>query len=461
GRAFVYYGSESGLSTNADWIAESNQNNTSFSTSVSSAGDVNADGYSDVIIGAPYYTNGQDVEGRVFVYYGSASGLSTNADWTSESNQDYAWFGFSVSTAGDVNGDGYSDVIIGACQYDNSQIDEGRVFVYYGSASGLSTNADWTSESNQDGAYYGLRVSTAGDVNGDGYSDVIIGAPYYSNGNSAEGSAFVYYGSDLGFSTNADWTAEINQDNAYFGYSVSTAGDVNADGYSDVIVGAYKYDNPETDEGRVFVYQGSSSGLTTEYWASESNQNNASYGNSVSRAGDVNGDGYSDIIIGADQYDNGQTNEGRTLVFYGNEGGLSLRPIQMNPKNSIIYIGDKISEKIIISMFGRTIIGRNQVRLQVEIKELTEEFNGTELLESAWDETGGTLGAKTLRCNYVPPTDNLYKWRARLEYPLSKSNIKFSRWIFYDQPNELDFHTLGSNIPLYLNLKIFLQGAYR
>ncbi len=66
------------------------------------------DGYSDVIVGAPYYDNREYREGRAYVYYGSASGLSTTADWISESNQDYAQFGYSVSTAGDVNGDGYS-----------------------------------------------------------------------------------------------------------------------------------------------------------------------------------------------------------------------------------------------------------------------------------------------------------------------------------------------------------------
>ena len=98
------------------------------------------------------------------------------ANWTAESNQASAYFGHSVSTAGDVNGDGYSDVIVGAINYDNGQTDEGRAFVYYGSASGLSASANWTAESDQASAYFGYSVSTAGDVNGDGYSDVIVGA---------------------------------------------------------------------------------------------------------------------------------------------------------------------------------------------------------------------------------------------------------------------------------------------
>ncbi len=99
---------------------------------------MNGDGYSDIVIGASGYTNGQSGEGRAFVYHGSASGLSATANWTAESDQASAWFGQSVSTAGDVNGDGYSDIIIGALYYNNGQTNEGRAFVYYGNnGSGL------------------------------------------------------------------------------------------------------------------------------------------------------------------------------------------------------------------------------------------------------------------------------------------------------------------------------------
>jgi hypothetical protein len=83
------------------------------------------------------------------VYHGSASGLSTTPNWTAESNQANAEFGFSVASAGDVNGDGFSDVIVGAWLFDNGETDEGRAFVYHGSASGLSTTPNWTAESNQ------------------------------------------------------------------------------------------------------------------------------------------------------------------------------------------------------------------------------------------------------------------------------------------------------------------------
>ena len=82
------------------------------------------------------YDNGQTAKGRAFVYLGSAGGLGASPAWTAESNQACAFFGDSVATAGDVNGDGYADVIVGAPGYDNGQTDEGRAFVYHGSAAG-------------------------------------------------------------------------------------------------------------------------------------------------------------------------------------------------------------------------------------------------------------------------------------------------------------------------------------
>jgi len=121
--------------------------------------------------------------------------LATTPNWTAESDQAFAYFGGSVGTAGDVNGDGYADVIVGAVYYDNGQTDEGRAFVYHGSASGLSMTPNWTAESDQAGASFGGSVGTAGDVNGDGYADVIVGANGYDNDQTEEGRAFVYHGS--------------------------------------------------------------------------------------------------------------------------------------------------------------------------------------------------------------------------------------------------------------------------
>ncbi|MCB9165329.1 MAG: FG-GAP repeat protein [Flavobacteriales bacterium] len=327
GNASVYLGAAEGLGLAAAWTAESNQSGAAFGFSVASAGDVNGDGYSDVIVGARLYDNGQIDEGRVNAYYGSATGLNSSASWTVESNQAGASFGWSTASAGDVNGDGYSDVIVGAVNFDNGEINEGRAYVFHGSATGLSATPNWTAESDQAYASYGYRVSSAGDVNGDGYSDVIVGAINFDNGQTDEGRAFVYHGSASGLSATPIWTAESDQVVAYFGSSVASAGDVNGDGYSDVIVGARDFDNGQADEGRTFVYHGSASGLSaTPNWTAESDQAGASFGSSVSSAGDVNGDGYSDVIVGAYAFDNGQANEGRAYVYHGSASGLSATP---------------------------------------------------------------------------------------------------------------------------------------
>jgi hypothetical protein len=327
GRAFAYHGSAAGLSATPNWTAESNQAGAQFGRSVASAGDVNGDGYDDVIVGAWSYDNGQQHEGRAFAYHGSAAGLSATPNWTAESNQHSALFGLSVAGAGDVNGDGYDDAIVGALQYDNGQNTEGRAYAYYGSAAGLSMTPNWIAESNQVRAYFGTSVAGAGDVNRDGFDDVIVGAEGYSNGQAMEGRAFAYHGAAAGLSATPNWTAESNQAGAQFGRSVASAGDVNGDGYDDVIVGATFFDHGQTDEGRTFAYHGSGDGLsTTSNWTAESNQASAWFGAAVAGVGDVTGDGYSDVIVGGPYLDHGQTDEGVALIYFGAAAGLGSSP---------------------------------------------------------------------------------------------------------------------------------------
>ncbi|HWN82870.1 MAG TPA: FG-GAP-like repeat-containing protein, partial [Candidatus Udaeobacter sp.] len=331
GRAFVYHGSGAGLAATPAWTAESNQVDGDFGYSVASAGDVNGDGYADVIVGAGAYSNGQTAEGRAYVYHGSAAGLAANAAWITESNLASSAFGSAVAGAGDVNGDGYSDVIVGAYAVTNGQSTEGRAYVYHGSASGLSLEPVWIVESNQENSFFGSAVETAGDVNGDGFADVLIGAYLYDNGQDAEGSAFAYYGSAGGLSGTPSWIGESNQTGGLFGAQVGTAGDVNGDGYADVIIGATGYDNGESDEGRAYVYLGSKLGLISAAWIVESDQASAVMGSAVATAGDVNGDGYSDVVVAVIGYDHPETNEGRALVYHGGPSGLTSMPMFWAP----------------------------------------------------------------------------------------------------------------------------------
>jgi hypothetical protein len=335
GRAYVYHGSVSGIPSGAAWTAEGNQAGADFGYSVATTGRVANDRCSGVLVGARRFDGGQTDEGRAYAYYGqTGTGLPAGADWSVEVHQAGAYFGASVATAGDVNGDGYADVIVGAPNWDELTANDGKAFVYHGGYGGLSTFANWTAVG-EDSANLGVSVALAGDVNGDGYADVIIGADLFDDiGDTDEGWALVYHGSSngldpdgsrpVGNAGNADWTAEGEQAGARLGHSVFTAGDVDGDGFSDVVVGAHRYDDAYTDEGRVLVYHGSGSGIESEpSWGAGGGQAGAHLGCSVASAGDVNGDGFDDLVVGAEGFDNGEMDEGRVYVFHGSTNGPS------------------------------------------------------------------------------------------------------------------------------------------
>jgi hypothetical protein len=331
GAAVVWHGSGSGLNagehgnlTNYDWMFERNQNGAYVGISVSTAGDVNGDGYADVIVGASQYNSGQPDEGGAWLFLGSADGLENDWDNFDQGNRAGAWFGFSVAAAGDVNGDGYGDVIVGAPLYTGGASEEGRAWVWHGSAAGISEVRDWTAGGEGEEAYFGTSVATAGDVNGDGLSDVIIGAP---GDLSKFGSAYVYHGSTDSLSTTAGWTKTSSKEDALFGASVGTAGDVNGDGYADIIVGAPRYDDGHPLEGGVWVYHGNAGRPdTAPAWFKFSNKAYAEFGLSVGTAGDTDGDGYSEVIVGAPGWNAGQEQEGMAFVYHGSEAGLTSSP---------------------------------------------------------------------------------------------------------------------------------------
>ena len=429
GAAFVYHGSSAGIGTTHNTLLEADMANDNFGTSVAGAGDVNGDGYSDVIVGAPNYYNGQNAEGAIYIYHGSPSGISTTYARRIESNQVTANLGASVASAGDVNGDGYSDVIAGAPGYTNGQASEGVVYIYHGSATGIGATYARLLESNQASAAFGFSVSGAGDVNGDGYGDVVIGASYYDNGQADEGAVFIYHGSVTGIGTSAI-RLEQNQEDMNFGYSVSGAGDVNGDGYSDVIVGAPRYDGGQANKGAIYIYHGSSSGIAGAYARrlDPLNQIGAAFGWSVSGAGDVNGDGYSDVIVGAYSYDNGQLQEGGAFVYHGNNGGaLRMTGQQMKgvmPVSPQGKIGD--SDLLDLSVFARSFMGRSKAKAIYEVKGHGAPFNYGFTRGSTWTDT--TLAGATLTTS-IDLSKALYHWRVRYQF----MDGSMSRWFVFDR----------------------------
>ncbi|KAJ1413943.1 hypothetical protein B484DRAFT_467523, partial [Ochromonadaceae sp. CCMP2298] len=326
--------------------------------SVSAAGDVNGYGYADVIVGLPE-------RGAVLVMFGRASGFGTpgTLDFASFVSGDSRGFiilgaaaggddlGRSVSAAGDVNGDGYADVIVGAPQKDfnvDYGIDAGAAYVILGKPSGFRTvnlryfvsddSAGFIIQGTLDGYSIGWSVSGAGDVNGDGYADLVVGASYASpNGRRLAGVVYVNFGKANGLTTtNVGWVVAnppgfiIEGAVAFdqFGESVSGSGDVNGDGYADVIVGAVGADpNGRTNAGAVYVIYGMASGSVdmnllgfvsgARGFIIQGAAAGDALGRSVSAAGDVNGDGIDDIIVGARADPYGRTDAGAAYVIYG------------------------------------------------------------------------------------------------------------------------------------------------
>jgi hypothetical protein len=435
GWAFLWQGSAAGLGAagtpgNADWSAQGNQAGALFGNAVASAGDVNGDGYADVIVGAPGYDNGQAEEGRALVYLGSAQGLSAAPGWTEERNVVDAAFGSAVSTAGDVNGDGFSDVIVGGPRFDGADDQEGRAWVFHGSANGLAVVAAWFADAGQAAEHLGSAVASAGDVNGDGFSDVIIGAPDHDNGQDGEGLAYAYFGGPAGLG-GVPWTCESNQVGARMGIAVASAGDVNADGMSDVLVGATGYVFSGTSTGAAFLWLGSPSGLGangspanddwSDFGTQDAEQDGAGFGEALASAGDVNGDGFSDILVGAPGYSNGELREGRAFCFFGNSGnGMDRAPLQARADGlaPVNLLGASESEAAFrLKARGRSAAGRASLRLEWEVKPLGTAFDD-QLEKGPWLDSGapgaqGSVVALDQLANGLA-AGNAYRWRMRV-----------------------------------------------
>ncbi|SEF75724.1 integrin alpha [Nitrosomonas ureae] len=327
--------------------------------SVSSAGDVNGDGFGDVIIGAAGADPNGNSSGSSYVVFGHASGFDAVMDLSGldgsngfrldgEAAHDKS--GRSVSSAGDVNGDGFGDVIIGASGADSNGRYSGSSYVVFGKTSGFDAVMDLSGIDGSNGFHLdgeaaidrsGRSVSSAGDVNGDGFGDVIIGAPYADPNGRYSGSSYVVFGRASGFDVEMDLSG-IDGSNGfrldgetisdYSGRSLSSAGDVNGDGFDDVIIGAPGADPNGSYSGSSYVVFGRASGFDAVMDLSGLDGSNGfrldgetindASGRSVSSAGDVNGDGLDDVIIGASGAGSNGSYSGSSYVVFGRASGF-------------------------------------------------------------------------------------------------------------------------------------------
>ena len=369
GQSYVVFGKSDGSSVDANDLikgiggfAINGASRRGFSgASVASAGDVNGDGFDDLIIGARGINRGK---GESYIVYGKADTASVDlaaitqdqSGFAISGTQNRGALGTSVKTAGDFNGDGLSDFIIGAPAAQNS----GQSYLIFGSHTKPTITLNDLGEqgliisgiNNNDKS--GQSVANAGDVNGDGYDDLIVGAPESNINGISSGQAYVIFGSadtsDIALtqiSTNqAGFVINGAAAGDFTGYSVSTAGDVNGDGLSDLIIGAPFTDISGSNSGTSYVLYGKENMTDVDLSLLTSSQGFALYGEatndasgfSVSAAGDVNGDGMGDLIVGAYNAHGGAENSGRSYVVFGsaNSDNLNLTKITTTERGFIL-----------------------------------------------------------------------------------------------------------------------------
>ena len=368
-------------------------------SAVSEAGDVNGDGFDDLIVSAPYAdANGSDF-GAAYVLFGDEGGFAADLDLTTLTGStgfrltgaaaiDQA--GKAVSGAGDVNGDGFDDLLIGAHYADPNGSSSGAAYVVFGGASvgssgaialgSLDGSTGFRLTGVAAGDQAGRAVSGAGDVNGDGFADLLIGAPYADPNGSSSGTAYLIFGGASVGNTGTVALGTLNGSDGfrlngaaagdYAGYSVSGASDVNGDGFDDLLIGAFGADPNGSLSGAAYVVFGGASVGSGGPIALGSLNGSDGFrltgvaagdfaGRAVSGAGDVNGDGFDDLIVGAPLADPNGGNSGAAYLVFGGASVGSSGAIALGTLNG--NNGFRLTGKAAIDQAGKAVSGAGDV----------------------------------------------------------------------------------------------------
>ena len=304
-----------------------------FGLGAAGAGDLDGDGYGDVVIGAFSDDDAGNASGAAYLYRGGASGADTSTEvklLASDAAHD-SIFGYGVVGPGDLNGDGYDDLLVGACRDNEVGTESGAVYLFYGSSSGLDPSTEYkiTASEAEEGAFFGIYMGAAGDTDGDGFPEIAIGARGPTAVGPSYGAVYLYSSGPSGVDRDTERLLQASdpEEGAWFGCGLAGAGDVDGDGYDDLVVGALSDDGMGDESGAIYLYLGSSDGVdpTTEQKLKASDAGKWHYfGQAVSSAGDLDQDGYADIVVGAYGENSGGFESGAAYVYRGGSDGIDL-----------------------------------------------------------------------------------------------------------------------------------------